>query len=231
MKNRFYMTSPHSWCGSNVMFHAASGGYTSNIDEAEEFSHEHAQKEVSNGWCRNCNEQEMPLSADHVDDLAVWHVDHQYIKQTYPEFKDKNDEYVAYSKGVWDGNDLQFASVLGSSFDYSDAKSYSGDEIAPYFENGKKNESWVFVPKSHTDEIARRTIDRKNVNRRVMVQGAGIKGMTKPRNRNTSGKTRMNCPSCGRMAWQYNPHDFNGCANLACDEWKSDYDRSECFYD
>jgi len=217
MKNRFYMTSPHSWTGKNVMFHAIGGnGYTSNIDEAQEFSHEEAQKKVSNGHCRNCNEQEMPLSADHVDAVSTWRIDCQYVNKTYPEFKDVNDEYVAYKKNCWDGNDLKFSSGLDSSFDYSLAMVLTSEDVDPYIEN--KNENLVFVPKSHTDEIARRTLSRNNIDRRVMVQGAGIKGIRKPRVRHNSGKNRFNCYCCGKIIWEYaHPDCSMTCGEYSCE--------------
>lgn len=216
MKNRFYMTSPHGFIGSNVAFHAIDrNGYTSNIDEAREFTHEEAQKEVDSGL-RYCNCQEMPLSADHVDAAFTWRVDCQYIKQTYPEFKDRNDEYVAYRKYAWDGNDLEFSTGLGSSFDYSLAKVLKSEDVDPYIEH--ENDNFIFVPKSHTDEIARRAFQRQNISRRVMVQGAGIKGIRKPRDSHRTGKNRFNCVICGKVTWEYaHPECTLNCGRLSCE--------------
>ncbi|MBF4275557.1 hypothetical protein, partial [Vibrio anguillarum] len=95
-------------------------GYTSDLDKAEIYTLDQAQQDVDNGWLRDG--YEFPLSADHVEELAQWRVDHQYIEKTYPEFTDPNDEYVAYQKGKYDGNDLGFADGNDNfNFDYKKA--------------------------------------------------------------------------------------------------------------
>lgn len=220
-RERFYLTSPHNWCGTSVMFHAINGnGYTTNIDKAEIITREKAQQKVSDGRLRSYPNQEMPLSSDHVDELSEWRVDCQYVKNMYPEHKDPNNEYVAYRKNCYDGNDLGFASVLSYSFDYSSARIFSEEDISAIDFNG-----WIVVPKYHTDEIARRTFQEKNINRRKMISCAGVVGLHKSRERFTSGKTRWNCPSCGKIHWQYNPHDFEGCDHAGCDKWAPSWER------
>lgn len=214
-RDRFYKTSTHGGVGSNVCFHGIAGmGYVTNIDESHVYTLEEAQSEVDNGWIRNHPEQELFLSADHVDELSVWKVDSQYVSLSYPENKDPNNQYVSYKKGVWDGNDLGFAAILSHSYDYSEARVFTEDEISAIDFDG-----WVVVPKFHTDEIARRTFQYKNINRRKMISCAGIIGLRKPRRRNTTGKERWNCPSCGKINWQYNPYDFEGCNDPSCKEW------------
>jgi len=214
-KNRFYKTSCHGGVGSNVCFHGIQGaGYVTNLDESHIYTLEEAQKEVNSGHMRNHPEQELFLSADHVDALCVWKVDCQYIKFKYPEVKDPNDEYVAYKKQCWDGNDLGFASELHFSYDYSSARVFTSEQIEKIDFDG-----WVVVPKFHTDEIARRTFQYKNINRRKMISCAGVIGIHKPRRRSTTGKERWNCPTCGKINWQYNPYDFEGCNDSNCKDW------------
>lgn len=211
-RNRFYKTSTHGGVGSNVSFHGINGsGYVTDIDKAHIYSLEEAQSEVNKGWMRNYPDQELFLSADHVDELSVWKVDCQYIDKTYPEIKDPNNEYVAYKKGCWDGNDLGFASTLAHNYDYSQARVLTETEV-----NNADFEGWVVVPKFHTDEIARRTFQNRNINRRKMISSAGIVGIRKNRESNNSGKTRWNCPTCGKIVWQYNPHDFMSCSDTEC---------------
>ena len=46
------------------------------------------------------------------------------------ENKDPNNEYVAYRKGCWDGNDLGFAAILSHSYDYSEARVFNEEEVS-----------------------------------------------------------------------------------------------------
>ncbi|MBY8037740.1 hypothetical protein KW500_18380 [Vibrio fluvialis] len=199
--DRFYKTN--GYVGSSVLFWAMSGcGYTTNIDLAHVYTREEAQRDVNNEWLRD--EDEFPLSADDVDSLSEWRVDCQYVKKTYPEFTDPNDEYVAYRKGHFDGNDLGFAAILSHDYDYSSARVFTEKEVAAI-----NTEGWVVIPKYHTDEVARRTFQKKNINRRKMITGAGITGMRKKRRSKATGKTRFNCVICGKIVWEFaHPDDF-----------------------
>lgn len=215
-KNRFYKTSCHGGVGSNVCFHAINGkGYVTNLDDAHIYTIKEAQSEVDKGYIRNYPEQELFLSADHVDELAVWKVDCQLVKLQYPDAKDSNNEYVAYKEGCWDGNDLGFASGLSYNYDYSKARVFTSEQVKNIDFKG-----WVVVPKSHADEISRMTFQYSNINRRKMISGAGVVGIHKPRNRSTTGKQRWNCPSCGKISWQYHPYEFDGCVDSSCKNWK-----------
>ncbi|EKO3929594.1 hypothetical protein GAW91_000177 [Vibrio fluvialis] len=199
--DRFYKAN--GYVGSSVLFWAMNGrGYTTNIDLAHVYTREEVQCDVDNGWLRD--EDEFPLSADDVDSLSEWRVDCQYVKKTYPEFTDPNDEYVAYRKGHFDGNDLGFAAILSHGYDYSSARVFTEEELATI-----NTEGWVAIPKYHTDEIARRTFQKKNINRRKMITGAGIIGVRKKRRSQATGKTRFNCVICGKIVWEYaHPDDF-----------------------
>lgn len=213
--DRFYLTSPHGGCGSNAMFHADGGGYVTDIDKAEIITRAEAQDLVDKGHLRHSNSYELPLCAELVDQASAWKVDHQYVNQAWPEFTDRNNEYVLMRKGSYDGNDVPFVSINGySSFDYSLAKAYTLQEIKRITLSGYK-----VVPKSHTDEIARRTFQTCDINRRAMISGAGIVGLRKKRRSTATGKTRMNCPCCGRIAWQWNPYEFETCSNIKCDNF------------
>ena len=222
IKNKFYRTSQHSGVGSTVMFWAINGGgYVSDLEKAHIYTHEEAQSQVDMG---HFGDNEFPISVEHVDSLSMWRVDHQYLDPdvySYPTCIDQNDEYVAYKKQCWDGNDLGFASISGLSFtfDYSSARTFNAKELDSMIADGDCD-SWVFVAKSATDDIARRTFQFKNINRRKMILGAGIIGVKKKTRRSTTGKTRWNCPECGRISWQHNPYHFAGCADFVCSGYK-----------
>ena len=223
-RNRFYLVSPHRNVGSNVSFHAIDGkGYTTDLDKCHLFSHTEIQKKVDDGHIRCLNQQGIPLSADHVDELAVLHVDMQYLNpddDCYPTKIDINDEYVVVNKNAgYDGNDVAFVGLFaGASFDYSKKSVFSGNDIDQLRTDSDLDGRHIVYPKSLTDRIERRTFQERNINRRKMIQGAGIIGVHKPRepSRQTSGKTRWNCPVCGKINWQYNPYDFDGCSDSFC---------------
>lgn len=205
-RNRFYKTSPHGGVGDNVCFHAINGrGYVTNIDKAEVYTLEQAQKDVDNDHMREDPEQELFLSSDHVDQLSEWRVDCQYISKKYPDHQDPNNEYVAYKKGSWNGNDLGFHTGFGFSYDYERAVIYPSEKIP--MECIEEHFDYVFVPKFHTDEVARRTFQRSKINRRKMITCAGIVGLRKKRVRQSSGKTRFNCIVCGKIVWEYGHPD------------------------
>jgi hypothetical protein len=84
----------------------------------------------------------------------------------------------------------------------------------------------VWLPFHMADAVKRRTFNINDFNRRTMVQGAGLlmPEWLKKYNRRQkakSGKVRWNCPHCGRITWQYNPYDFDGCSNYSCEGWQA----------
>ncbi|HFQ5435249.1 TPA: hypothetical protein ACGUMO_000862 [Vibrio vulnificus] len=220
MSKCFYKTN--GFVGSSVLFWAIDGcGYTSNIDLAEIYTREQAQRDVDNDWLRD--EDEFPLCTESVNALAQWRVDSQYVQKAYPEFTDPNNEYVSVKRNCWDGNDLAFGTGRDWEFDYSKAKSFSSADIDPYIES--ENQNMYFVPRFHTDEIARRTFQKQNINRRKMITAAGITGLRKKRKSLTTGKNRFNCAICGRMVWEYaHPDDFeNITCSHACETTRINY--------
>ncbi|EKO3679208.1 hypothetical protein M3905_000890 [Vibrio metschnikovii] len=212
MSRGFYKTN--GFVGSTVLFWAIDGrGYTTNIDRAEIYTREQAQRDVDNDWLRD--KDEFPLSAESVNALAQWRVDSQCVKKAYPEFTDPNNEYVSVKRNCFDGNDLAFGTGMDWDFDYSNAKSFSSDDIDPYIESG--NQNMYFVPRFHADEIARRTFQKKNVNRRKMITAAGIVGLRTERKRQSTGKTRFNCIICGKLIWEYAHPDTELTCSSSCE--------------
>ncbi|HFQ4860144.1 TPA: hypothetical protein ACGUTL_001101 [Vibrio vulnificus] len=198
-----------------MMFWAIDGrGYTSNIDLAEIYTREQVKRDVDNDWLRD--KDEFPLCAESVNALSQWRVDCQYVKKTYPEFTDPNDEYVLVKKGHWDGNDLAFGTGIGWDFDYSKAKSFSAFNVKAYIE--RAHPTLTIVPRYHTDEIARRTFQKQNINRRKMISGAGVVGLRQKKKRKTTGKNRFNCLICGKLVWEYaHPDDEVICSSASCE--------------
>ncbi len=216
MKNRFYLTSSHGYLGSNVVWHRHNEqGYTTDIDQAHVYTREEAQQAWSESW----GESEA-ISADHVDALAVWKVDCQYIPKVTQPFTDIHNTYVAFEKGKWDGNDVHWiiSERLSTSTDFDLAYVMGVDRAKELGSN------FIVIPFSMADSVKRRTFDHIKINRRVMVQGAGLKACHKikqDRRRKENPMTRFHCPACGRISWQHNPHDFDGCKNVHCSEWST----------
>lgn len=215
MKNRFYLACFRDNVGANVGFHAIDGkGYVTDIDKAHQYTLEQAQR----AW--DCGREfDQPISADHIDSQTVWKVDCQYIPHL--SFADpKYQEYVAFQKGRWNGNDVFWITESGMpTVDFSKAKRFSLDIAKGY----AYDEELVYVPFERADKVKRRTFDYSKFNARTMVQGAGLKmpdWLKRKKRRSNNPKVRWNCPCCGKINWQLNPYDFDGCSDITCDEYR-----------
>jgi len=207
---RFYLACFRDNVGSNVAFQCKDfKGYHTNVDKAHVCTLEEAQHHFN-----HAREYDLPLSADLVDALTVWKVDHQYISRETQPFTDTHNTYVAYEKGWFDGNDVFWLNidVCNTSTDFEQASVF-GYSVAK-----KLDPKYVVIPFSMADQAKRRTFDFRKLNKRKMVQGAGLKTpdhMKKAKRRSTNPKTRFHCPSCGKINWQDYPHEFEGC-NHCC---------------
>ncbi|RKG33022.1 hypothetical protein [Acinetobacter tianfuensis] len=208
MKNRFYLRSPHGNTGSNMVFHAVNGqGYTTNLALAHVYSLAEAQREYE-----LARDGEHPVSADHVDKLSVEKVDHQGLPSE-SVYADWASSYVVYKKGVYDGNDVYWVSGEGVTTDLSQADIYTQSEALQINQS-----SFVALPFDLVEAKARRTFKASLFNSRKMITAAGLripKRIQKLRRRQPSPMTRFNCPECGKINWQHNPYDFEGC-NHCC---------------
>lgn len=215
--DRFYLACFRDNVGTNVAFHCKDGcGYSTDISKAHVYTREEAQ----HAW-EMAREFDQPLCADRIDALTEWHVDCQYIP-TETTLQDGCTEYVAYQRQRWNGNDVYWL---------SDGRLPTCNfELATVFPKpiGAGTGDVVWVPLGAAEAAKRRTIDTSLINLRSMCQAAGLiipERIKRMRRRLPSGKTRWNCPGCGRIHWQYNPYDFDGCSNAFCDEWKPFYER------
>ena len=219
MKDRFYLACFRDNVGSNVGFHRKDGkGYTTNFEEAHVYTREEAQRAWDSG-----REIDQPICADSVDALTVYKVDCQYIPiSTYiPRDVDENTVFVAFIARKWDGNDVYWCSEtehLGRSLDFSKAMQFKYGSL-PTLKNRN-----VYIPLEMAEKKKRKTFDFSKFDRRKMVQSAGLKQpewLKQQKRRRDSGKTRWNCPSCGKISWQYNPYTFDGCKDMFCEEWRA----------
>ncbi|ENR5961812.1 hypothetical protein ACEWL9_003796 [Enterobacter hormaechei] len=209
MQQRFYMMCLRETVGTNASFHRKDGhGYSSDINAA----HVYTLSEAQTAW-ETGRSIDLPVSADCVDALTVWHVDHQLIPHATVE-EEGCDQYVAFLKGEWDGNDVYWlAGTERPTTDFS--KAY----IHPF--PVTSSEGVVWLPYHQVAAVKRRTFNISLLDRRKMIQAPGLRmpkwlKLQNRRRKNSSGKVRWNCPSCGRISWQHNPYDFDGCSNVDC---------------
>lgn len=198
MENEFYLRDTRSDVGSTCMFWAKGGcGYSSDLARAEVFSREEAQKYAD----RQCHF--IPLSKLKVDAVSTVRVDMQNLELN-----------VDFSEGViihrncnnYDGNDIYFEDGNGGvTANYEEAKAYSLDD------DFSKLPGFA-LSKSFLDTICRRTLQAENVNHRKMITASGIKYRAPRKPRCTTGKTRGNCPICGKITWDYNPYENAFCS-------------------
>lgn len=210
MKNRFYLACLRETVGTNMSFWCKDGkGYSSSIDKAHVYTLEEAQAAWNSG-----RSIDLPVDADAVDALAVYHVDHQLVPGVTIVEADC-DKYVGFVKGRWDGNDLYWLVDVGQpTTDFTKAATVSQSQ--------PDSAEIVWLPFHVADAAKRRTFNIDHLNRRTMIQGAGLRipaWLKRQNRRKPSGKTRWNCPHCGRISWQYNPYDFDGCLNILCEGW------------
>jgi hypothetical protein len=198
-ENQFYLRDTRSNVGSTCTFWAKGGcGYVSDLDRAEVFSREDAQKYADR---RN---HFVPLSKAKVDGVARVRVDMQYLKMDVDFSK---GIIIHRNSGCYDGNDIYFDDGAGGvTANYDEAKVYSlGDDFTKH--------AGFALSKKFLDAICRRTIQAKSVNHRKMITASGIKYQAPRKQRMTTGKTRGNCPECGKITWSYDREENAYCSD------------------
>ena len=212
MKNRFYLACLRDNVGRNMAFHGVAGaGYSTNISKAQTFTREEAQRAWETG-----REFDQPISADHVDAASIYKVDSQYIPQESitpagVEF------FAAFRRQAWDGNDVFWLAKEGLALDFSQARRITRSELSSI------PNTFIIVPHDVVDVQKRLTFDHGLFNPRTMVQGAGLvtpAHIQREKRRKSNGKTRWNCPTCGKISWQYDPYTFSGCLDRCCNDYR-----------
>jgi hypothetical protein len=202
----FYLRDSRSNTGTNSIFWQIKGGYGTSLDDACTYTLHEAQR------MHNVRDNDIPLSKTLVDELSIKAVDHQYLPKEGLE--DPDDEYVVQLEKKWNGNDIFFVGQSDHTSNYNLAVIFKGIEVG-VFRHSKT--CYKIFSKESIDKIARRTFQVENINRRKMIFNQGIKLAKKKRVRKTTGKTRGNCPTCGKIAWDFNPHE-----EPYCDDHKYD---------
>ncbi|MFM1688549.1 hypothetical protein ACJ7VZ_08500 [Aeromonas salmonicida] len=207
----FYLRDTRSNTGSSCMFWAKNGnGYTSSLDKAHVYTLEGAQRYIDS------RHTDVPLSKALVDELATVRVDHQYLDECMAGLATDCDQYVVHcSIGDFDGNDVYWKAQKGSTVNLSDALILTAEEV----KHALRNDAVAFYRLEYVQSISRRTLQVKNINERRMITAAGIRKPKRKRERCTSGRTRGNCPHCGKVTWGFNPYDAYTCAEAASEKY------------
>lgn len=204
MSDLFYLQDSRSNVGSRAMFWRDGGGYTSNLDEAEQFARERAVRQYE------CRETDLPWPVDYVRDLAQVGVDFQYLDLTQEQAlaaAPADDRiYVAY-KQAWDGNCLIWRRVwTGHTSNLADATTWSLAEVPELAAQG-----FVPWPKSYIDQHSRPVVPANLLNHKQALRSVGLKLPKVKRQR--IRRYTFNCHGCGRFLTE--AQRYGSCPN--CD--------------
>lgn len=166
MSDLFYLQDSRSNVGSRAMFWRDGGDYTSNLDEAEQFSRAAAVKQYE------CRETDLPWPVDYVLARSEVGVDHQYIDDTEAQAFDPEDDqvYVAYER-MWDGNDLYWIQLHGSS---SSNLAEAGTWPAAEAEEARAKGYQVW-PKRYIDAHRRTVVQACKLEHKKALRAVGLK--------------------------------------------------------
>ena len=208
----FYLRDTRTNVGSTCMFWTLNGnGYTSNLDKAHVYTLEDAQRHFNDRYT------DVPLSKALVDELATVRVDHQYLDDSMAGLVTGCDQYVIHCCiGDFDGNDVYWKAERGCTVNLSDAMVLTKDEAEQAM---RFLDDAVIYPFLYAVSISRRTFQARNVNERRMITAAGIRKPRRKRERPTTGRTRGNCPDCGKVTWGFIPYETYTCAEAAREKY------------
>ncbi|QNH04474.1 hypothetical protein HNQ27_17510 [Pseudomonas sp. B11D7D] len=166
MSDLFYLQDSRSNVGSRAMFWRDGGGYTSNLDEAEQFTRAAAVKQYE------CRETDLPWPVDYVRALAEVGVDHQYIDDASAQAFDPADDqvYVAYER-MWDGNDLYWIQSHGSSSsNLAEAGTWPAAEA-----EAARVKGYQVWPKRYIDANRRTVVQACKLDHKKALHAVGLK--------------------------------------------------------
>jgi hypothetical protein len=171
------------------MFWRNGGGYTSNLNEAEQFNCESAVKQYE------CRDTDLPWPVEYVLARAEVGVDCQYLTRSEAEAYRNEDGrvYVAYAR-EWDGNDLVWLGGIGSTANLDDAIHPGAADAAGYLAQGF--ELW---PCGYIIERSRPVVRAALLDHKQALRSVGLKLPKLKRLRYRSYSDRLNCDGCGRF--------------------------------
>lgn len=178
MKNRFFLACTRENVGSNMGFHASKGGYTTNINMAKNYTLEEAQKAWEIG-----RRIDLPVSAEHIEQLSILKVDCQYIPCQTPEDLKEEDIVCAFKKRKYDGNDVYWLttkiSELQLNVDFDKCFYMTFNDLKSYFPTEKLwngfLELFTVIKYEDANNFKRKTFEYEKLNKRKMITCAGLR--------------------------------------------------------
>ena len=187
MSDLFYLQDSRSNTGSRAMFWRSGGGYTSNLDEAEQFTSECAVKQFES------RETDLPWPVTYVRARAEIGVDCQYVTRSEAEAYRNEDGrvYLSYPHN-WDGNDLIWLGGTGPTSNLEDAI-HPGGSLARAFQS----EGFELWPCGYIVERSRPVVRASQLNHKQALREVSLSlpKIKRPKTR----RYLTNCGGCGRF--------------------------------
>lgn len=191
MSDLFYLQDSRSNTGTRAMFWRLGGGYTSNLDQAEQFTMERAVKQFES------RETDLPWPVAYIRARAEIGVDCQYLTRSEAESYRDDDRrvYVSYARD-WDGNDLVWIGGTGPTSNLEEAIHPPASAAADY-----KRQGFELWPCGYIVERSRPVVRASQLNHKQALGAAGLKlpKITRPRIR----RYILNCAGCGRFLGEH----------------------------
>ncbi|WP_085598168.1 MULTISPECIES: hypothetical protein [unclassified Pseudomonas] len=201
MSEHFYLQDSRSNVGTRAMFWRLGGSYTSNLDEAEQFTRERAVRQFES------RESDLPWPVDYVRARAEVGVDFQYLSKSEAEAYRNEDGrvYVAHAR-EWDGNDLVWLGGKGPTANLADAIHPGATDAAGYLSQGC--ELW---PCGYIAERSRPVVRASLLDHKQALRAVGLK-LPKVKHQSTrSYNSLTHCEGCGRFLSER--QRFDDCPN------------------
>ncbi|MCP4528497.1 MAG: hypothetical protein GY833_21675 [Aestuariibacter sp.] len=179
----FVLRDTRSNTGTNAMFWKKGGCYTSNLLEAEHFTHERAQRQHS------CRETDVPLPLDELMALSRERID----MQCAPESSLTGNRFLIRTGNDYDGNDLQFLSSAGRTYDFNLAQVLTRDEA---IKRCTTNEYYKSYRYDDLLPLVRRTVSVLPAKQDELFKAHGFI-LKKPEP--LPPKQKFNCIECGKF--------------------------------
>ncbi|WP_458371373.1 hypothetical protein [Pseudomonas lactis] len=201
MSELFFVQDSRSNVGSRAMFWRNGGGYTTNLDEADQFTWERALK------LYECRQTDLPMPAGYTRDRSETGVDCQYLTRSEADvYRDSDGRfYVAYARD-WDGNDLIWIGGSGPTANLERAIHPGGKDALTYRSQGFELWPCGYIAARSRPVVRSSLLDHKQALRAI---GRRLPKIKVQRTRAFSNLT--NCEGCGRFISER--QRFDDCPN------------------
>jgi hypothetical protein len=187
MDDLFYLQDSRGNTGTRAMFWRRGGGYTSNLDQAEQFTIERAVKQFES------RETDLPWPVAYVRGRAEIGVDCQYLTRSEAEAYRDDDRrvYVSYARD-WDGNDLVWFGGTGPTSNLENAIHPPASAATDY-----KRQGFELWPCSYIVERSRPVVRASRLDHKQAAKQSGI-ALPKATRRRIK-QPAQHCGGCGRF--------------------------------